>query len=178
MNTIGQLFSEREIFIADLWMAARCVELIKTRIEPLIKRQGLNKDKQKIVLGTVEGDVHSIGPKIVELFLEGAGYEVINLGVDISADRFINAINQYKPVFVGLSAWLDTTANVSLKQTIQALNPLREQYEFKIIVGGPAVTRKFAQEIGADGYGNNAEEAVQAVAQLQAGKYTWKSEVE
>jgi 5-methyltetrahydrofolate--homocysteine methyltransferase len=178
MNTIGQLFSVREIFIADLLMAARCVELIKTRIEPLIKARGLNKDKQRIVLGTVEGDVHSIGPKIVELFLEGAGYEVINLGVDISAKQFIDAIKQHTPVFVGLSAWLDTTANVSLKQTIQALNPLREQYTFKIIVGGPAVTRKFAQEIGADGYGNNAEEAVQAVAQLTAGKYCWENKVE
>jgi 5-methyltetrahydrofolate--homocysteine methyltransferase len=177
MNTIGQLFSERQIFIADLWMAARCVELIKTRIEPIIKTRGLNKDKQKIVLGTVEGDVHSIGPKIVELFLEGAGYEVINLGVDISAEQFIDAIKQYNPVFVGLSAWLDTTTNVSLKQTIQVLNPLRKQHMFKIIVGGPAVTRKFAQEIGADGYGNNAEEAVQAVAQLTAGRYCWESQL-
>ncbi len=173
MNTTGQLFSAREIFIADVWMAARCVEIIKSAIEPLINSRGIDKDKEIIVLGTVAGDVHSIGPKIVELFLEGAGYEVINLGVDTSTERFIEAIKQHKPVFVGLSAWLDTTANISLKQTIQALSPLREQYQFRIIVGGPSVTRKFAKKIGADGYGNNAEEAVQAVTQLKEGKYNW-----
>lgn len=172
MNTTGQLFSAREIFIADVWLAARCVEIIKKTIEPLIKSQGLDKDKEKIILGTVAGDVHSIGPKIVELFLEGAGYEVINLGVDVSTERFIEGVEQYKPVFVGLSAWLDTTANISLKQTILALSPLRDQYQFKIIVGGPSVTRKFAKEIGADGYGNNAEEAVQTVTQLKAGRHT------
>jgi 5-methyltetrahydrofolate--homocysteine methyltransferase len=176
MNTIGQLFSSREIFIADLWMAARCVDIIKHMIAPIIKRQGLNKEKERIVLGTVEGDVHSIGPKIVELFLEGAGYEVINLGVDISTERFIEAIKQYKPVFVGLSAWLDTTANVSLKNILQALTQLRDQYKFKILVGGPAVTRKFAKEIGANGYGNNAEEAVQTVTQLKEGRYSWEIE--
>jgi 5-methyltetrahydrofolate--homocysteine methyltransferase len=174
MNTVGQRFSTRELFIADLWMAARCVEHIKNVIEPQIKSYGLNIDREKIVMGTVAGDVHSIGPKIVELFLEGAGYEVINLGVDISPERFIDAIKQYQPRFVGLSAWLDTTANISLKQTIQALNPLRQQYQFKIIVGGPSVTRKFAQEIGADGYGNNAEEAVQTVTQLKEGTYSWE----
>ncbi len=174
MNTVGQRFSSRELFIGDLWMAARCVELIKNAIEPLIKSQGLNKDREVIVMGTVEGDVHSIGPKIVELFLEGAGYDVINLGVDISPDRFIEAIKQYHPVFVGLSAWLDTTANISLRQTIQALDRLRSEYQFKIIVGGPSVTPKFAKEIGADGYGNNAEEAVQAVNQLKEGRYNWE----
>jgi 5-methyltetrahydrofolate--homocysteine methyltransferase len=174
MNTVGRSFSTRELFIGDLWMAARCVELIKKAIEPLIKSQGLNTDREKIVMGTVEGDVHSIGPKIVELFLEGAGYDVINLGVDISPDRFIEAIKQHHPVFVGLSAWLDTTANISLRQTIQALDPLRTQYRFKIIVGGPSVTSKFAKEIGADGYGNNAEEAVQTITQLKEGRYTWE----
>ena len=174
MNTVGHQFSIRELFIADLWMAARCVELIKNEIELLIKSQGLDTDREKIVMGTVEGDVHSIGPKIVELFLEGAGYDVINLGVDISPDRFIEAIKQHHPVFVGLSAWLDTTANFSLKQTMQALDPLRTQYQFKIIVGGPSVTRKFAKEIGADGYGNNAEEAVQVVTQLKEGRYFWE----
>ncbi|MFX1518585.1 MAG: B12-binding domain-containing protein, partial [Promethearchaeota archaeon] len=170
----GQRFSSRELFIADLWMAARCVDLIKSTIEPLIKSQGLHSHREKIVMGTVEGDVHSIGPKIVELFLEGAGYDVINLGVDISPDRFIAAIKQHQPVFVGLSAWLDTTANISLKQTIHALEPLRTRYQFKIIVGGPSVTCKFAREIRADGYGNNAEEAVQTVTQLTAGTYTWE----
>ncbi|UCG54874.1 MAG: cobalamin-dependent protein, partial [Dehalococcoidia bacterium] len=174
MNTVGQRFSSRELFIADLWMAARCVDLIKNAIEPLIKSQGLKTEREKIVMGTVEGDVHSIGPKIVELFLEGAGYDVINLGVDIPPDHFIEAIKQHYPVFVGLSAWLDTTANFSLKQTIQALDPLRAQYRFKIIVGGPSVTRKFAKEIGADGYGNNAEEAVQVVTQLKEKCYSWE----
>ncbi|MFX1520963.1 MAG: B12-binding domain-containing protein, partial [Promethearchaeota archaeon] len=170
----GQRFSSRELFIADLWMAARCVDLIKNTIEPQIKAQNLNSRRETIVMGTVEGDVHSIGPKIVELFLEGAGYDVINLGVDISPEHFIEVIKEHQPAFVGLSAWLDTTANISLKQTIQALNPLRHQYPFKIIVGGPSVTRKFAQEIGADGYGNNAEEAVQTVTQLKTGTYTWE----
>jgi len=174
MNTVGQCFSTRELFIADLWMAARCVERIKNAIEPLIKSQGLTTDREKIVMGTVEGDVHSIGPKIVELFLEGAGYNVINLGVDITPNQFIDAIKQHHPVFVGLSAWLDTTANFSLRQTIQALDPLRSEYRFKIIVGGPSVTRKFAKEIGADGYGNNAEEAVQTVTQLKEGRYNWE----
>jgi len=174
MNYIGRKFSIRELFIGDIWMAARCVELIKKAIEPLIKSQALNTHREKIVMGTVEGDVHSIGPKIVELFLEGAGYDVINLGVDISPDRFIEAIKQHQPVFIGLSAWLDTTANVSLRQTIRALDPLRTSYRFKIIVGGPSVTRKFAKEIGADGYGNNAEEAVQAVTQLKEGRYSWE----
>jgi 5-methyltetrahydrofolate--homocysteine methyltransferase len=174
MNTVGQRFAARDLFIADLWMAARCVDIIKNTIEPLIKSRGLNNEREKIVMGTVEGDVHSIGPKIVELFLEGAGYEVINLGVDISPESFIEAIKQHRPVFVGLSAWLDTTANISLKQTMQALEPVRAEYHFKIIVGGPSVTRKFAQEIDADGYGNNAEEAVQAVTQLTEGTYTWE----
>jgi 5-methyltetrahydrofolate--homocysteine methyltransferase len=173
MNTIGQLYAAQQIFIADLWMAVRCVDLIKSRIEPLIKTNEDDKGKEKIVLGTVAGDVHSIGPKIVELFLEGAGYEVINLGVDVSTERFLDAIKQHKPTFVGLSAWLDTTANISLKQTIQALLPLREYYNFKIVAGGLAVTRKFARDIGADAYGKNAQEAVQAIAQLKEGRHNW-----
>ncbi len=170
MERIGQYFEEKKYCVADVWFSAKAFDKAKEIIEPLIPKIST---KGKILLGTVEGDVHSIGTKIVQLFLEGDGFEVINLGVDVSYQMFIDGYMEHNPQIIGLAAWLDTTANISLKEAVLQLIEYREKnnLDFKIIVGGLAVSPRFAKAIGADSYAKNAREAVYVANDLLNNSY-------
>jgi 5-methyltetrahydrofolate--homocysteine methyltransferase len=119
----------------------------------------------KVIIGTVKGDLHDIGKNLVIMMLEGGGFEVVDLGIDVSSNRFIEAIQQHQPQVVGMSALLTTTMR-EVKNTIQAIEGAGLKKQVKTIVGGPPLTEKFAKEIGADGYAPDAASAVDVVKTL------------
>jgi methylmalonyl-CoA mutase cobalamin-binding domain/chain len=120
-----------------------------------------------VVVGTVKGDLHDIGKNLVAAMLEGAGFEVIDLGVDVSPEKFINAAKDKKARIIAMSALLTTTM-VSMKTTLDALRSSGMRDQFKVMIGGAPVTQKYAEEIGADGYSTNANGAVALARKLMA----------
>lgn len=121
--------------------------------------------KGKVLIGTVKGDLHDIGKNLVASMLEGCGFEVINLGIDVPANQFVEAVREHHPDILCLSALLTTTMGY-MREVIQALEIAGLRDQLKIIVGGAPVTEKFAEEIGADGYGSNANSAVREAERL------------
>jgi len=163
MGIIGQEFKASQIWVPEVLLAARNMnrgieilkpELLKNKLEP----------KGKFVIGTVKGDIHDIGKNLVTMMMTGAGYQAIDLGIDVSKERFSEAISQEHPDIVGLSALLTTTM-LEMKDVIKAI---RQEFPNppKIIVGGAPVTQKFADEIEADGYGEDAVMAVEVANRL------------
>lgn len=163
MGIIGQEFKACQVWVPEVLLAARNMhrgieilkpELLKNKVET----------KGKFVIGTVKGDIHDIGKNLVTMMMTGAGYQVIDLGIDIPKERFIEAIAQEKPEIVGLSALLTTTM-LEMKELIRMI---RQTYTNppRIIVGGAPVTQRFADEIGADGYGEDAVRAVELADHL------------
>ncbi len=163
MEIIGQEFKAGKIWVPEVLLAARNmhagIDLIRSQ---LIREKVPNKGK--FLIGTVKGDIHDIGKNLVSMMLSGAGYQVIDLGIDVSRESFLKAIAEEQPDLVGLSALLTTTM-LEMKEVIQCI---RQTFSSppKIIVGGAPVTRKFAEEIGADGYGEDATTAVLLSNQL------------
>jgi 5-methyltetrahydrofolate--homocysteine methyltransferase len=121
----------------------------------------------KVIIGTVKGDLHDIGKNLVIMMLEGGGFEVVDLGIDVPADKFVEAIRTYQPQVVGLSALLTTTLR-EMKTTIEVIEKAGLRNQVKMIVGGAPLTEKFAREIGADGYAPDAASAVDLVRSLLA----------
>lgn len=164
MSIVGQKFSSGEFFLPQMMIAARAM----TEVLPVIKPHlvGADADKKgKAVIGTVAGDFHDIGKNIVKMMLEGGGYEVVDLGVDVPPDKFVEAVRQESPDFVLMSALITLTME-STRKTIQALNAAGLRDGVKVGVGGAPLTQKFADEIGADFYGADAYECVQACNRL------------
>lgn len=168
MGVVGEKFKNNEIFVPEMLVAARAmkkgVEVLKHHLA------GDNTASAgKMILGTVAGDLHDIGKNLVGMMIESAGFEVIDLGIDVPAEKFVDAVNKDPDVvLVGCSALLTTTMP-ALRDTVAALNgqPFRDR--IKIMVGGAPVTREFAEEIGADGYSADAAEAAQLAKQLTSG---------
>ncbi len=163
MQILGERFEKRELFIAELAYAASAVEESISLLEPEILKQKKERSKtRKVIIGTVEGDIHSLGKNLVRTMLMTAGFEVIDLGADVPVQEFIKQVDTIRPEIVSLSA-LMTTTMLNQQKVITALekNGLRDGV--KIIIGGAPVTNKFAQEIGADGYAENASAAVRLV---------------
>jgi 5-methyltetrahydrofolate--homocysteine methyltransferase len=148
MQTVGERFRDGEVYLPDVLMSAKSLTSAMKHLKPYFQ-SGEVKHKGKIVMGTVTGDLHDIGKKIVVMFFEGGGWEVIDLGVDVSTDKFIQAVEAHKPLAVGLSALLTTTmvSMESITREIKAKTP-----EVKVIIGGAPVTQDFADRIGADAY--------------------------
>ena len=159
MNVIGPRFKNNEIFIPEVLIAARAMHAGMDVIKPLIAGSGIQK-KGTILIGTVNGDMHDIGKNLVIMMLEGAGYKVIDLGIDVSTEKFIEAIKEHKPQIVGLSALLTTTMG-QMKNSVKILLELENRP--KIIIGGAPLTQEFADEIGADAYAADAASAVDIV---------------
>ena len=159
MDEIGRRFESGEYFIADLLYAAEIFKEAMRILEPYIakKYSGRKVERGVVVLGTVKGDIHDIGKNLVAVLLRLRGFKVVDLGVDVPPERFVEAAKKYKPQIIGLSALL-TTAIPSMRETIEALR--RAGVKAKIIVGGAALSREIAREIGADYYAVNAVEAV------------------
>lgn len=164
MSIVGQKFSSGEFFLPQMMIAARAMTEVLPVIKPHLVGEAAQK-KGKAVIGTVAGDFHDIGKNIVKMMMEGAGYEVVDLGVDVGADKFIDAVRKESPDFVLMSALITLTME-STRRTIEALNAAGLRGGVKVGVGGAPLTQKFADEIGADFYGSDAYECVQACNRL------------
>jgi 5-methyltetrahydrofolate--homocysteine methyltransferase len=164
MNIVGQKFEAKEYFIPDMLASAEAVGAAMQILEPHLAKSGI-KTKGKIIVATVRGDLHDIGKNIVSILLRGAGYMVKDLGNDIEPEAIVEAVREEKPEFLGLSALLTSTM-VHMNETIQVLkdNGLRDQV--KIVIGGAPVSKEFAENIGADGYGADGFQAVAVVESL------------
>ncbi|HEX7475018.1 MAG TPA: cobalamin-dependent protein [Dehalococcoidales bacterium] len=164
MNVIGMRFKNGDVYVPEVLMSARAMHTGLAVVKQLIVNAGI-REKGVVAIGTVKGDMHDIGKNLVIMMLEGAGYKVIDLGVDVPVEKFVQAIEEHHPQIIGLSALLTTTMT-QMQETVEKLRAYRGQV--KIIIGGAPVTAKFAQEIGADGYASDAASAVDMVAELTA----------
>jgi corrinoid protein of di/trimethylamine methyltransferase len=158
MEVVGQKYEAGEYFLAELIMAGETMKEGLSVLEPYMKT-GDMKHIGKVVIGTVEGDLHDIGKNVVITLLTASGFEVIDLGVDVPAEKFVEAVKQYKPDIVAMSALLTTTM-VNMAKVIKALEQAGLRDKVKIIVGGAPLTEEYAKQIGADAYGRDAVEGV------------------
>jgi 5-methyltetrahydrofolate--homocysteine methyltransferase len=157
MSEVGRLFEEGEYFVPEMLIAARAMKAGLEILKPLLVESGV-EPIGKVVLGTVKGDLHDIGKNLVAMMLEGAGFDIVDLGTDISPEQFVEAVQAGVDV-VGLSALLTTTMP-SMEQTISALKDAGLRDQVKVIVGGAPVTAEYAHQIEADGYAPDASQAV------------------
>ncbi|MCL4826596.1 MAG: corrinoid protein [Caldilinea sp.] len=156
MDEVGRLFETGEVFVPEMLVSANAMKAGMELLQPLLELSDV-KPLARIVLGTVQGDIHDIGKNLVGMMLKGAGFEVIDLGVNVPPARFVSAVEGAS--IIGLSALLTTTMP-NMKVTIDALTAAGVRDRVKVIVGGAPVTEEFALEIGADGYASNANQAV------------------
>jgi 5-methyltetrahydrofolate--homocysteine methyltransferase len=164
MAEVGRLFEANEYYVPEMLIAARAMKAGLALLRPELVKEDV-KPKGKVVLGTVKGDLHDIGKNLVSIMVEGAGFEVIDLGVDVSPEAFVGAARDNDADAIGLSALLTTTMP-SMRGTVEALEEAGMRDRVKVIIGGAPVTQKYADEIGADGYGRDAAAAANLVKQL------------
>jgi 5-methyltetrahydrofolate--homocysteine methyltransferase len=156
MGEVGRLFEEGEFFVPEMLIAARSMQSGLNLLRPLLVESGI-EPSGKVVMGTVKGDLHDIGKNLVSMMLEGAGFEVIDLGTDVAPETFVEAVQEGADI-VGLSALLTTTMP-SIEATIQAIETAGLRDQVKVIVGGAPVTQEYADQIGADGFAADASRA-------------------
>ena len=166
MEEIGARFEEGKAFVPNLLMSARAMKGALDILKPLMKA-GQSTSVGKVVIGTVKGDLHDIGKNLVASMLEGCGFEVVNLGVDVSSDKFIEAARENNADIICMSALLTTTMNY-MKTVVEAVEAAQLKGKVKVMVGGAPVTDNFARSIGADGYSTNANGAVIMARKLMA----------
>jgi len=166
MDEVGRLFEAEEYFVPELLLAGRAMKSAMELIKPLLSASG-QQMRFRIVIGTVKGDLHDIGKNIVASMLEGGGFEVIDLGSDVSPESFVAAVKDRNPQVVCMSALLTVTMP-AMKLTLDALETAGVRAQVKVLVGGAPVTQQYAREIGADGYSENASGAVGLVRNLLA----------
>lgn len=157
MKEVGRLFEEGEFFVPEMLISAHAMQGGLNLLKPLLVDSGV-QPKGKVIMGTVKGDLHDIGKNLVSMMLEGAGYEVEDLGTDVSSEIFVDKLKEGADI-VGLSALLTTTMP-SIGTTIQAINEAGLRDSVKIIIGGAPITQEYADEIGADGFAVDASRAV------------------
>jgi 5-methyltetrahydrofolate--homocysteine methyltransferase len=157
MSEVGQLFEEGEYFVPEMLISARAMQAGLSVLKPHLVASGV-EPLGTVIVGTVQGDMHDIGKNLVTMMLEGAGFEVIDLGVDVKPERFIQAIQENKPQVVAMSALLTTTMP-KMAVTIDAIREAGILDSVKIMVGGAPVTPEFAEKIGANGYAADASQA-------------------
>ncbi len=165
MKTIGQEFKASQIWVPEVLLAARNMKKAIDILKPELLKES-TPSKGKFVIGTVKGDIHDIGKNLVTVMMTGAGYEVIDLGIDVPKEKFLEAITQEKPNLVGLSALLTTT----MLEMRELTKMIKRTYAHppRVIIGGAPVTQRFANEIEADGYGEDAVRAVEIANRLFA----------
>ena len=164
MGEVGQQFQDGKAFVPQLLMAGRAMKAALELLKPMLAGTA-NTSLGKVVIGTVKGDLHDIGKNLVASMLEGCGFEVVNIGIDVSADAFIQAVRENQPDILCMSALLTTTMGY-MKEVIDALEAAGIRNQVKVMVGGAPVTQGYADEIGADGYSDNANSAVTVAKQL------------
>lgn len=161
LRIIGGKFKRNEVYVPDILIAARAMHVGMEIIKPFVVQNVA--EKAVIIMGTVKGDLHDIGKNLVSMMLEGSGFKVIDLGIDVSSDKFIKSIKEHNPKVVGLSALLTTTMS-EMKNTIEIIKEYSG--EIKVIVGGAPLSPEFAESIGADAYAPDAASAVDVVLDL------------
>lgn len=166
MDVVGLRFRDREIFLPDVLLAARAMQVGVDLLEPFMARDGMST-AGRVVIGTVHGDLHDIGKNLVGIMLRCAGFEVIDLGTDVRPERFVDAAQERDASVIGLSALLTTTMPV-MKEVVASVRARGLDASVKVIVGGAPVSEAWAREIGADAYGFDAANAVERVRALVA----------
>ena len=164
MEAIGQSFQDGKAFVPNLLMAARAMKGSLEILKPLLKDDN-NVTVGKVVIGTVKGDLHDIGKNLVASMFEGCGFEVVDLGIDVSSDQFINALKEHNADILCLSALLTTTMNY-MNEIVGALEEAGLRSSVKVMVGGAPLSDDFAKKINADAYSSNANSAVQKAKEL------------
>ena len=164
MNEVGVKFKANEIYVPEVLIAARAMKAGMEILKPKLAETGV-EPVGKMIIGTVKGDLHDIGKNLVAMMMEGAGFEVIDLGIDVPAEKFIQAIEEYQPQLVGMSALLTTTM-IQIRENIKASQEASIRDQVKVMIGGAPVTQKFADEVGADGYAPDAASAVDKAKEL------------
>lgn len=167
MSEVGAKFECNEYFVPELLLAARAMKSAMEPIRPLLVASGA-QPVGRVVVGTVKGDLHDIGKNLVAAMLEGGGFEVIDLGVNVSPEQFIQTVKEKNANIVAMSALLTTTMP-AMKTTIEAMKQAGVRDQVKVLIGGAPITQKFADEIGADGFSESAAGAV-ALARKATGK--------
>lgn len=166
MDYVGVEFKAGRMFVPEVLRSARAMQSAMDIIRPMLVESGASMTGA-IVIGTVKGDLHDIGKNLVGMMCEGAGFEVYDIGKNIDPDGFVDAVKEYEPNILGMSALLTTTMR-SMQATIDALEEAGVRDQVKIMIGGAPVTSEFADAIGADGYASNAAAAVELAKQLAA----------
>lgn len=166
MQVIADRFKKNEIYVPEVLIAARAMNAGLSLVKPLISENDM-KPIAKVIIGTVKGDLHDIGKKLVAMMLEGAGFEVVDLGIDVSAEKFVAGVQEHKPQLIAMSALLTTTMP-SMAQTVKLLQESGLRNQVKVMIGGAPITDAYAKEIGADGYASDAGSAVDLAKALVA----------
>ena len=166
MDVVGKRFKAGDMFIPEVLLCARCMHGAMDILKPLLSEADA-AGVGIFMIGTVEGDLHDIGKNLVSMMLQGAGFEVIDLGTNITPQQFVDAVKEHKPTILGLSALLTTTMP-KMEETINALKEAGIRDQVKIMAGGAPVTQAFVDEIGADAYGANAASATEKAKELMA----------
>jgi len=166
MAEVGHLFEEGECFVPEMLIAARAMQTGLALLKPHLKNAEV-VSAGKVVVGTVKGDLHDIGKNLVAMMLEGAGFEIIDLGTDVPAEKFVEAVRNQGAQIVAMSALLTTTMP-SIKNTIDALNAAGLRGQVKVMIGGAPVTQNYADQIGADGFAPDASRAVATAKELMS----------
>jgi corrinoid protein of di/trimethylamine methyltransferase len=166
MDVVGQRFKAGDMFIPEVLLCARCMHGAMDILKPLLS-EGDAAGAGTYLIGTVEGDLHDIGKNLVSMMLQGAGFKVVDLGTNITAQQFVDAVKEHNPQVVGMSALLTTTMP-KMEETIAALKEAGIRDQVKIMAGGAPVTQDFVDKIGADAYGANAASAVEKAKELVA----------
>jgi 5-methyltetrahydrofolate--homocysteine methyltransferase len=168
MKEVGRLFEEGDYFVPEMLIAARAMQAGLSLLKPHLLSSDV-KSAGKVAIGTVKGDLHDIGKNLVALMLEGAGFEILDLGVDVAPEKFVEAIAVGQANIIALSALLTTTMP-NMKATIEAIQAAGLRDKVKIIIGGAPVTQVYADQIGADGFSSDASRAVSLAQTLLRAK--------
>ena len=166
MDEVGRRFKANEFYVPEVLIAARAMHGGMDIVKPLLAARGI-EPRGQVLIGTAQGDLHDIGKNLVAMMLEGGGYEVVDLGVDVAPDQFVEAISEHSPNVVAMSALLTTTMP-AMKDMIEALDAAGIRDQIKVMIGGAPVTQDYADEIGADGYAPDAASAVDLAADLMS----------
>ncbi len=164
MNVVGEKFRNRDMFLPEVLLSAKAMHAGMDHLRPLFLKEGI-QSSNKVVIGTVRGDVHDIGKNLVGIMLRGAGYEVIDLGKDVSAEKFVEEAKKEGAKAIGMSALLTTTMPV-MREVIEMLDKEGLKDSVKIVIGGAPVSQDYADHIGADAYGYDAANAVICIKRL------------
>jgi 5-methyltetrahydrofolate--homocysteine methyltransferase len=165
MDVVGARFKSRDMFIPEVMMSASAMKEGMDILKPLVVGDSLSLSARKVVIGTVEGDIHTIGKSIVSMLLESSGFKVIDLGINIPAAKFIEAVKKEQPLILAMSAMLTTTM-LKMKEVIDSLKEAGLRDKIRVMVGGAPITQQFADSIGADGYAPDASSAVEKAKDL------------